>query len=42
MYNENEFRKDIINKFLAVPVLGENYMDWHTKKWGMWANDIFR
>jgi hypothetical protein len=31
MYNENELRKDIINKFIAVPVLGENYVDWHTE-----------
>lgn len=29
-YNENDFRADIIKKFLAVPILGENYIDYHT------------
>lgn len=26
-----DIRNEIINKFLVNPVLGENYVDWHTE-----------
>lgn len=29
-YTAEDLRKDIIQKMLAVPVLGKNYIDYHT------------